>query len=252
MARMTLLEMTKNILSALDEDDVENIDDTPSSAQVVETIKEIYYQIVQNDNVPELKKLHQLDVGTAPVGLQIPSDISKIEWIKYDKKRASDTRTFYSEVIYKEPLEFLNICNSLNSDSVDVEQFTEPSNNTVSFSILNNKPPQYWTSFNDLDIIFDSYDLAVDALGVDTAKTQVYGQRVPEWTANNDFTPALDENRYAYFLLEAKATCFANLKQQPNVKIEQQVRQQKSKQQNDLYRYNQDNYRLRQPGFGRR
>ena len=43
MAKLTLLDMTQNILSALDSDPVDSIDETVEAVQVAELIKEAYF-----------------------------------------------------------------------------------------------------------------------------------------------------------------------------------------------------------------
>lgn len=246
--------MTRNILAALDEDDVSNIDDTPSAQQVTEVIKEVYYQFIENDNVPELQQLIRL--SAAPSGenalLTIPTNVANIFWIRYNKIKSGATRPDYREVRYVTPDEFVARADARDSTQSNIETMTDPTSAAVTLYIQNDKAPEYWTSFDDKYIVFDSYDIAVDTTGIDAAKTKCFVQIVPTWTASNSFTPTLDANKFAYLLAEAKATCFANLKQTENPKIERQVRQQKTKQQNDLYRYSRPNYRLRQPGYGRR
>ena len=129
---------------------------------------------------------------------------------------------------------------------------TDPTSTNITLYIQNNKAPEYWTSFDDKYIIFDSYDVAVDASGLAAAKTKCHGQSIPTWTSSNSFTPTLDANKFAYLLAEAKATCFANLKSEENPKLERQVRNQKAKQQNNNYRYKRNEFQVRQPNFGRR
>lgn len=254
MAKMTLLEMTRNILSALDEDDVDNIDDTPSSVQVAEVIKEIYYQFIENDRVPELERLIRLSAAPAAevALLTLPANLARLDYIKYNVIRAGETRPVWKEICYLEPQEFLRRTDGRDLDLSNIVEMTDPTSTNVTLYIQNDKAPDYWTSFDDLHVIFDSYDIAVDAAGLSAAKTKCFGQIVPTWTASNAFTPALDANKFAYLLAEAKATCFSNLNKEPNTKTELQVRQQKAKQQNNLYRYSKDDYKTRQPNFGRR
>lgn len=254
MAKMTLLEMTRNILAALDEDDVDNIDDTPSAQQITEVLKEVYYQMVENEPVPELFTLTRL--SAAPGGenalLTIPTTIGELFWIKYNKIKTGETRPNYQEVCYVTPEEFINRSDSLDATLATVEAMTDPTGTPVTVYIENNKAPSYWTSFDDQYITFNSYDSTVDASGIDATKTKCYGQKVPTWTGSNSFVPTLDANKFAYLLAEAKATCFANLKQTENPKVERQARQQKNKQQNNAYRVKRPEYKINPPSYGRK
>lgn len=254
MATMTLLEMVRNILSALEEEDVDNVDDTPSSFQVAEILKEVYFQFVQNDEVPELNTLFRLDA--APAGensiLTLPTTIAEVFWIKYNRVIAGDTRQDWRIIEYLTPDEFINLTDRRNSTLSEVEQVTDPSSTSVTILIENDKGPEYWTSFDDKHIFFDSYDIAADASGLVNTKTKCYGRKNPVWTATNAFVPILDANKFPFLLAEAKAVAFANLKQTENPKIERIARQQKAKQLNNIHRVKRPNFRIRQPTFGRR
>lgn len=254
MAKMTLLEMTRNILSALDEDDVDNIDDTVSSVQIAEIIKEVYFQFVENDVIPELEQLIRLSAAPAAevAVLTIPTNLARLDFIKYNVIKAGETRPVWKQLTRLEPHEFLDRTDSRDLTLANVIEMTDPTSAAVTLQIQNDKAPDYWTSFDDRYVIFDSYDVAVDASGLSAAKTKCRGQIIPTWTATNSFTPALDANKFAYLLAEAKATAYANLKTEENSKLERQVRQQKAKQQNNLHRYRRNEYQLRQPNTGRR
>ena len=193
MAKMTLKEMTVNILAALEEDDVEHIDDTPSAAQVVEVLKEVYYQIVSNDVVPELQSLFRLSDAPSSENslLTIPTEVGRIDWIKYNKIISGATRPDYKDVKYLTPEEFLTITDARDSTQSEVEAVTDPTSSNITVYVYNDRAPTYWTSFDDTYIFFDSYDSAVDASGLVASKTKCFGQKVPTWTASNSFTPAL-------------------------------------------------------------
>lgn len=254
MAKMTLLEMTRNILAAMDEDDVSNIDDTPSSVQVAEVIKEVYFQFVENDRVPELEQLIRLSAAPSSevALLTIPTNIARLDYIKYNVIGSGETRPVWRDIKYLSPKQFLDMVDARDLTLSNIVEMTDPTSTNITVYVQNDKAPQYWTTFDDKYITFDSYDVAVDASGLSAAKTKCYGQIVPTWTASNAFTPTLDANKFAYLLAEAKATCFANLKQEQNPKIERQVRIQKAKQQNNLHRIAKDEFQERQPNYGRR
>lgn len=254
MAKMTLLEMTRNILAALDEDEVDNIDDTPSAIQVAEVIKEVYYQFVENDRVPELEQLIRLSAApSAEVALlTIPTNLARLDYIKYNVIADGATRPVWKTIRQLTPKEFLDLTDARDLTLSEIVEMTDPTSTNITLYIQNNKAPDYWTSFDDKYIVFDSYDVAVDATGIDATKTKCSGQIIPTWTASNAFTPTLDANKFAYLLAEAKATCFANLKGEPNSKTESQARIQKAKQQKNLFRYERDEYAIRQPNYGRR
>jgi hypothetical protein len=247
MAKMTLLEMVQNILSALDSDEVNSISDTVEASQVAEIIKESYYDLLPVLDVPERKALFYLDpVGsTKPTLMSIPSDLSSIDWIKYDY-RESGTGD-YRHIQYVHPEDFLDILNPRVGQD-NVEQYTI--NNTY-ITVYNDKNPTYWTTFDDDQIVFDSYDNDLDA-NLQAAKSQVWGTRDPGWTAEDDFVPLyLDSNMFPTLLAEAKSVSFINLKQVSSAKEEQRSRRGLIRTQNERNKAR-GSYFDRLPNYSRR
>ena len=49
MAKMTLLEITQDIMSDMDSDNVNSINDSVEALQVAQVVKTTYYNIISND-----------------------------------------------------------------------------------------------------------------------------------------------------------------------------------------------------------
>ena len=93
MAKMTVLEMTQDILSDMDSDEVNSINDSVESLQVAQILKTTFFNIIEGRDYPHFNELFQFDtVGTSkPNYLKIPETIENVNWVKYDcKKLASD------------------------------------------------------------------------------------------------------------------------------------------------------------------
>lgn len=250
MARkLTLLEMTQNILSAMDSDEVNSITDTVESLQVAEVIRETYDELFANVPMPEFKALTQLE-GLAdtdkPNYMKIPDDVDKIDWIKYDYD--TDSATDYHTITYLTPAEFfeLTAARASASDVIEVED-----DSGVRLWIFDNQNPSYWTTFDDEYIVFDGYDADLDST-LQESKSLIYATKNQTFTMEDDFTPHLDTNLFPYLLAEAKSVCFANLKQMPSPKEEQRSRRQRVRSQNDLWRAKQRVPGTGGPDYGRR
>lgn len=91
--KLTLLEMTQNILSAMSSDEVNSIGDTAESLQVANIIQTVYYNIAARANLPEHNGLVQL-VGVndplRPVLMTVPSNVTRINWIQYFDTNPAD------------------------------------------------------------------------------------------------------------------------------------------------------------------
>jgi len=249
MAKQTLLDITQDILSDMESDEVNSITDTVESLQVAQIIKSTYYNIVDGLEWPWLKSLYTLtglgDV-TKPSHVQIPELVIEVLWVKYNKRTSTDTFDRFSTVTYKTPSEFTALCEQRLSDAPTVTVVTDPSG--LSLNILNNTAPTYYTSFDDNYIVFDSFDSAVDST-LQTSKTQCFGKRHPAFTLSDTFTPDLPVQMFTYLLNEAKATCFSTLKQTINTKAEQHSVSQRRRMSQQAWKISKG---IKYPNYGRK
>ena len=236
MAKMTLLEMTQNILSDMDSDEVNSISDTQESLQVATIIKTTYYNIIDGKDFPFLYELFQLvPSGTTsrPTHMKMPEDIIDLKWIKYNNKKLTDTKNKLEKVEYKTPEDFLDITDVRSSNATNVTAIVDPSDVTV--NIYTDRGPKYFTSFDDENLVFDAYDSAKEST-LQNSNTQVYGKRSVTFTLNDTFIPDLPVQMFSYLLNEAKSTCFLTLKQMANQKAEAQSVSQKRRMSQEAWR----------------
>jgi hypothetical protein len=226
--RYTLLQLTQAVLSSLDGEEINSISDTTESNQVVQVIKTVYDDIQSRANLPIQKTLFNLDASgdtAKPVLMTKPSTIDCIEWIKYN--RILDGATDPAWVVMKFlPLdEFLHRSQSMVPSDTAVDTMSHTADGfTFSFNYRNDASPQYFTSFDDNTIIFDSYDSAVDTT-LQTSKTQGYGSLTNTFTESDSWVPNLQPQQFSLLLNEAKSLAWAELKQQLHAKAEKTARQ---------------------------
>lgn len=230
MAKMTLLEMTQNILSAMSSDEVNSIDDTSESLQVVEVLKVTFLAMCSNRNWYGHRRLLQfVPSGNAdiPTHITVQSAVKEVSSLSYDMARATDgDRKITRPVKWREPEAFLRIINQRNNDEPFVKVVIDPKS-LVPLLIRTDYPPTYYTSFDDTTIIFDSYDSQVDDT-IQAHKIQAIGYLMPIFLPEDDFVPDIPEEGFIALLEEAKSRAFLELKQQPNQKAEQEARRQQS------------------------
>jgi hypothetical protein len=113
--------------------------------------------------------------------------------------------------------------------------------------IRNDRMPSYYTSFDDENIVMDSFDISVDVI-LQTSKTRAYGYIYPTFNQTDDFIPDVDDTMLPYLLAESKSVCFSLFKSGSDPKIEQSARRLKSFVQNDMYKTKMANKR---PNYGR-
>ena len=242
--KRTLLQIVQNILSDMDSEDVNSISDSIEAEQIASVVRDVYYNMVSTRMIPEhqeLIRLVSLSNSARPTHFQVPESVKRIDFLRYNISTTNGTE--FKEIEYIEPLVFL----ALNRDGDNVDTVYDVNGNTP-ILVRNNKMPDYYTSFDDLHIVMDSYDSNVDNILAES-KTQALGHKVPDFSINDNFTPDLDEVLFPYLIAESKSTCFSLFKSGVDQKIEQAARRQKSYMQSDMYRVKKENKR---PYYGRR
>lgn len=226
---MTLLEMVQDILSAMDSDEVNSISDTTEAQQVATAIKHAYFDIMSRSNSSESFDLFELNPSgniSWPTVMFLPPNVMDLLWVKYDKRQDGDVDPSWNKVQYlPQDVFFDQVMTYRNQGQNDVVHFQIPGPNSssIDYYALNNKAPDWYTSFNDNMIVFDSYDSGIDATLMKD-KTVAYGELGKPFQMTDAFVPELDSRNFSLLYNEAKASCFADLKQVTNDRAEQKVK----------------------------
>lgn len=225
--KYTLLELTKAVLSSMDSDEINSINDTVESQQVVEVIKTVYDDIISRGDLTTNKTVFNLTATTnplQPIIMTKPESIERIEWIKYDTRSDGDTTPNWTNLTYLPPVDFIDYMHSGNLEGTEIESFEYTDGPFVmTFTYRNDTAPHYYTSFDDNVIFFDSYDSEVDST-LQSSKSLCYGLKVTDFEKTDDFTPELQSQQFALLLNEAKSLAWAELKQTGHEKAEQGAR----------------------------
>ncbi len=156
-AKMSLLEIVQNILSAMDSDEINSVEDSVEALQVAEVVKETYFGLLLSESSPSQKQLLQLESLSDtdyPNYLKIPDNVKSIDELAYDYQ--TDDQTDYQDLCYLDPKSFL--LKSRNRSGLEgTVEVTDSSG--VRLWVSNNANPQYWTTFDNQYIIFLHLDL---------------------------------------------------------------------------------------------
>lgn len=221
--KLTLLEMVQEILSSMDSVEVNSITDTTESLQVAHVVKNCYYDLINRTKLPETYSLFNLDPSgdnTKPTLMSVPRDYSEVQWIKYNTETLTETDINMVLMEYLPLDSFLDYVHQYSESDTNVGTFTQTSENS-SFTVLykNDKAPQFYTTFDDTTILFDSYDADVDTT-LQSSKSLAYGRKVISFDLSDNYTPELDANHFSLLLNEAKSLAWTELKQSVHQKAE--------------------------------
>lgn len=228
MAKLTLLEMVQDILNDTGSDPVNSINDTPEALQVAQIVKTTYNNLVSNRNWPQEKRSFLLDnvSDTAtPTHLQLPEDCKELVSLFYDQKRDASDRKQLQVMTYLQPEEFLDRSNSLNEENTNVQLVVDFGG--VTFKIRNDVPPQWWTSFDDEYIVFNSFDNTVEST-LQNSNSQSTGYFEEVFTFSDNFVPTIPTEAFASLLAESKAQAYLVLRQEVNGRVEREAQRQRT------------------------
>lgn len=221
MADMTLLDYVQQISSSLDEDEINNYDDTVVSLQIARIVKTMWTELQNRADLPEHYSLFELTASndnTQPILMYRPDNVDSILWIKYDKRLVDQDDKYMVDIPFCPLEEFLKRMYQLKPETdegnlIDSFELNLGGNiGTVDIFYRNDTGPSYYTTFNDRTIIFDSYDASVDDT-LQKDKTLCYGHMNTDFIMSNTFVPFIDRDMSQLLLNEAKVLAFAELKQ---------------------------------------
>lgn len=236
----------------MNSDTVNSLSDTIESISCAEVIRQVYYEIVDEYNIPATKKLVALEGLadlTKPNYMRLPEDVSSLEWVKYDARVSNTLAKHYSPVQWLEPESFLCHVNARASTETDRYQIVQYDLN-IPLIIDKLHHPQYWTSFDDEYIIFDGYNSVVEST-LQSSKCIAFAEFGQSFSIQDDYIPELPNNLANLLYLRSLNRMFANRKGMVNPKTEQAERRMNIRAQRHKWRSNRLNFHRDGPDYSR-
>ncbi len=216
MARKTILSIVQSTLNDLDLDPVDDINDTAEALQIAYMVGSEYEAICSRRKITQnniLMPLVALSDSNFPNYMRLPDGTQKLEWIKYNTRTLTGTRSTYTDIKETTPDEFLFRV-QVRDDSLDtVDSVVDFGGSTI--LIQNDSPPAFWTSFDDTHIVFDSYDKEVDTTLQDS-KSQAYLRKSDNLVIDNNVIPDLPDDAFSHLIANVKNLASSVLNQEVN------------------------------------
>lgn len=229
-AKRTLIEIVQDILADINSDEVNSIADTEDAEQVAKIVRSTYRALISKNTWPHTRRALTIEPRSDnlfPTHMVIKEELKELISIFYNKQRDGETRKLYKEIKYLEPDDFLRKINARNSDEADVQVVIDDSG--IELLIKNDKHPDYYTSFNDVDIVFDSFDSSVDST-LQVSKFQAQGYIIPDFDLVDTFIPDLPADSFSLLLEESTSRAQFKLRQLIDTKAEQEAGRQMRRQ----------------------
>lgn len=248
--RQTLLEIVQSCLARTDGDEINDINDTTESIQAVTLIKDTFSEFISRKKWPHTKKFLTLENSgdtSKPTHIRVPDNVYEViqDSIRYDKRKATDTRSKYAKVRWLEPDDFLRITNGRDTSASNTLEVTDYDG--AKLVVFTDRAPEFYTTFDDEYIVCDSYDSGVDST-VNNSKFQLRGYVVPAWESDNDFYPDLPIDAYPTFVAECMSVCSTIFRQEVDGKAEQAAQRGNRRLSRKAWKTRQG---IQRPNFGR-
>ena len=249
----TLLQITQSILTSMGSDEVNSIHDTTEARDVASIIKDCYYEIISFSELPIHDTLFKFEAShdnTKPVLMRMPNDVKEITSVKYNNNTVNDP--VYQKVYYLPFTEFFQRINSIDLTQTDTSSMSIDLNgSSFIFKFYTNKHPNYWTSPDDYNVIFDSFKSDVEDT-VTENRILCEGSKLPTFQMKDSFIPELNPNQFQLLKNSAKSQCFIEIKQAQNPNAEKKERRHRILTEKNKYLTDLRTGIQKQKGFGRR
>ena len=218
----TLLSLVQSILSDMDGDEVNSISDTAESEQVATIVRNTYRALVSHTVWPHTRRAVALaprSDNNFPTHMVVIEELKELISVRYNRAKLGATRKDYTELLWTTPDDFLRKTNHRDNASTNVDVVIDDSG--IELLIINDKSPEFYTSFDDVNLIFDSYDNEVDS-SLQQSKMQAQGYIIPAFLLEDSFVPDLPADAFSLLLEESTSRAQMKLRQFQDVKSEQE------------------------------
>ncbi len=219
----TLLDLVQTVLVDLSGDEVNSIADTEEAHEVATHIRSTYNALVSHTTWPHTRRAVALvpkSDNVYPTHMEVRENLKELISVNYNKAKVGETRKLYQPVTYLTPDDFLRITNRRDNSQDNVDVVIDYSG--IELFILNDKAPDYYTSFDDKDLVFDSYDSAADS-SLQQSKMQAQGYIIPEFRIEDNFIPDLPSDAFSLLLENSISRCQLKMRQFQDLKSEQEA-----------------------------
>lgn len=193
MSRLTLLSVVQTYLDYVDGFEVDSIYDSDESMQAATIAEHMYYTVIDKLKDFQFKtNINSLEAvldPARPAMLKIPDQVSFIQNARIQYNIHKNGGVKYKDLKWLAPDDFLDY---VNGRTTDVQYTQEMEVNGVPLVIVNNQPPEYFTSFDDQYVVFDAFDSDVDTT-LQESKTQVISQSSDTFLKQDDFVIPLPD-----------------------------------------------------------
>ena len=209
-----LLTLVQDILEAMNSDPVDTSDETEESRQVTRICQDVFYDLQSIREWPHKAEVIQLTASgdiNQPTRMQLPIDVHELISVRYDKQILTDTEARYAEVHFLDPEVWLKRSLELVLDNDNVTEIIDDVQGFL-YRVMNDRSPNYYTSFDDDYIWFDNFDSSIENT-LQSSKTIIRAFVATSFSQTDTFEPDVPNKDWALYKNTCLDRAYAEIKQ---------------------------------------
>jgi hypothetical protein len=225
MTKRTILKLVQDLGAGIDSDEIDALDETIEVTDITtilsQTLKEVLDRKTWEFMKDKVRQLDDREGGSAQLNtLLIPDDVNRISCLRY---KDGNTGKF-GDLIYLTACEFLDMVQTRDGTLPEVVEIVNADG--VTLNTFSDRVPVHWTSFDEVTITFDAYDIS-QGDGNIAADSVIIADVVPV-TDFTDPTAVLNipERMESLVFNEALSTCNYRLRQTADPRTDRLARRQ--------------------------
>ena len=227
MAKRTILKLVQDLGSAISSDEIDSLTETVEVVDIVKILERSFNEVISRRDWEFIKdRVLQLDAiaggDTKINNLVIPTNVTRLQCVKY-----IDDNGKFPEIKYKAPCDFIDFVQSRDVSLTNVTAILN--DDGVAINTVTDQPPQFYTSFDEINLTFDAYDSA-RGTGNQASDSVIVANVIPtvDFTDPTAVLP-IPERMEVLIFTEAQATCNYELRQTADPRSERIARRQNIK-----------------------
>ena len=224
MPKYTMLQMVQRVGRAINSDEISELHETIEADDIQTILMDMLDDLLTRQDWEFLKdRPKQMSAGPDALSVTIPADVSRVQKLRYRAEAAVDDVERFRTLHYMPASEFIDMMQKNDPDLTDSVSVTV---NGVKLVGKNNKPPRWWTTFDESTIYFDSYEVTVDPSGVDATKTAALVTIYADVSGFDDaaWVAPIPEKLFTLWYQEAVAEASVKLRQFEDPRAERRAR----------------------------
>jgi len=224
MAKYTLLKMVQLVASAINSDEIDSLGETREANDIQTILEQSLNDLLTRRNWEFLRdKIMLLDAGTTVASLTIPDGVTSLQEVRYSSAKVLGDPKQHREIRYITPAEFLDMSNRQTPLSSNVEEITGPGG--ILLYVKTDAPPSVYTTFDESELFFDSYNIETDPTGLDPSNSIITATvSITTTSADPTWVAPIPERMFQVWLYEAFAMASTQLRQFDNPRFERMAR----------------------------